>query len=440
MTKRSSSIPAHIRNELRRVLALKNLQTVFTKNAMTATSQNKFIYKLYHGDDALGIPSSVDMILNQNNSTFGSLFSLLRQEVVTSQSAEASMASVYELKPLFHRKSVVFVLGDHINKKLLESTNFTMSSPLFTGRQICAQADVTLRNVKIANSYAVTLVDVNGDAVKLGDSIEDFIVKVHDFMFVKFKGHASAEELTLAEEDEGFLAPADESVAEKSLTSDFNNENITPTRDGVDDSISTATVTPATNQSSVENTVVERPDDWSFAGYYAFILFGAFAPKEKRLTILSIEDSSKGTSRKKSRKDERRIAAEQRERSLGNPHNPAGLKLSDRVALANLDLQNRSVESNERNHDRLEREQAIISTKLQLDVLDRQINRAYLHNLSDVLDLLLKQEKDLPEQLANQSKPRISKKRKESFPLQDLVDLTSSSYSTPLSNKSSDNA
>ena len=83
-------------------------------------------------------------------------------------------------------------------------------------------------------------------------------------------------------------------------------------------------MTPANNEYSVGNTVEERPDDWTFAGFYAFILFGAFAPKEKRLTIFSIEDSSKGTSRKKSRKEERRIAAEQRECSLGKAHNPAG--------------------------------------------------------------------------------------------------------------------
>ena len=84
-----------------------------------------------------------------------------------------------------------------------------------------------------------------------------------------------------------------------------------------------------------------------------FFLFGPFAQKKNRLTIIAVDENSKSTSCAKSRKDDRKAAANKHEQEICNTHNPAGMEMNDRVNLANLSFQNISLENNKRNQLRL---------------------------------------------------------------------------------------
>ena len=146
------------------------------------------------------------MFIDPKNTTYRSLFTLSSQDVVTNWNTESSSTSLYVLKQQFHCQSQIYLIGDHINCKVLESNSFAVNSPLFSGRQLRRQADVAFRSVKVAVSFATTLVDPNGDPLKSGHSVDDLIIHLLDLMYVKYKGKASADdsEISVANNDEVF--------------------------------------------------------------------------------------------------------------------------------------------------------------------------------------------------------------------------------------------
>ena len=81
--------------------------------------------------------------------------------------------------------------------------------------------------------------------------------------------------------------------------------------------------------------------DCMLPGFRAFTCFGVIAPKHHQLGILSSSapEEKKSLSRSKKRGDAMKEAFDERERNIGNPNNPAGLKMADRVALGDLKRQ-----------------------------------------------------------------------------------------------------
>ena len=101
---------------------------------------------------------------------------------------------------------------------------------------------------------------------------------------------------------------------------------------------------------------MQRPVNLFFNGWYAFLLYGPFAPPNKLINFIKLGDPNKDVSNGRAA-----LRAEEAK------DNKVGLK--EQIALASLDQQaHRNVQTR--------KEAQLISIKMQLDIVGRQIERA----------------------------------------------------------------
>lgn len=111
-------------------------------------------------------------------------------------------------------------------------------------------------------------------------------------------------------------------------------------------------------------------------------------------------------SRAKQRKEEKKLASDQRERNIGNEQNPSGLKVSERIFLAAL---KNSVDMN--SGQKFERK--IINLKTQADLIQNKLSRAMemkqvnkIDELENRLDDILIKMNDVTEEENEEAKKR----------------------------------
>ena len=92
------------------------------------------------------------------------------------------------LKLELHKKNICLVLGQDIIRRHLSAAKFASNSCKISKRQLRRTAVDTLKTVKVANSIARTLVNVEGNLIKSRYSKEDVVIEVLDLMFVKLNG------------------------------------------------------------------------------------------------------------------------------------------------------------------------------------------------------------------------------------------------------------
>ena len=167
----------------------------------------------------------------------------------------------------------------------------------------------------------------------------------------------------------------------------------------------------------------KRPSGWAFMGFFAYYLCGAVNFSTNRLDVVIFDDSLKGSgSRAQSRSAKKKEKEEQRSRNIGNPNNLPGLCLNDRVALADVSFSAETLSA-------CLRESKAISIKLELDVVERKINRAIKRGLEGIIEEIEKGEQFLQDQLrAVSSSFGDEKENRDNF--QHLIDLSEHS-STP---------
>jgi hypothetical protein len=115
----------------------------------------------------------------------------------------------------------------------------------------------------------------------------------------------------------------------------------------------------------------QRPVNWFFNGWYAFLLYGPFAPPDKQINFIKLGDPNKDVSNGRAalRAKEAKDNNEQRARDTGRYKDDPKVGLKERIALASLDEQaHRDVQTR--------KEAQLISIKMQLEVVGRQIERA----------------------------------------------------------------
>jgi hypothetical protein len=146
---------AVIRDELRRVLAVKAMAIIYSKGQMTLRTMYSVIVELYHGQMEKKIISQVDQLFN-SRSPYSTLFEK-RHDLVTGTGSAAVQANCYVLKSDICRVDTPIILGRDVTKELLERTSFKKDSPLITGKTLVRVAQDSLRNMKKALALISTL-------------------------------------------------------------------------------------------------------------------------------------------------------------------------------------------------------------------------------------------------------------------------------------------
>ena len=403
-TSKKTLLPGSVRNELRRAVSLKCLNKVHLSDKMKVKHEQEMMFDLFHGCPRKEIVSNLDLLL-QREGPYATMFEEKEQRMVTAQSASCVL-NKYILKPTFHRRNEVIELDKHIKREFLEKATFDKKSPLVPGRTLKNTAEATLRSVKVANSFALPFLKEDGTPLKSGWSIEDVIYCVLDSM-----NHRSGKIISIESDEEDEIENG----------SDFETAAIRG--EAGNDLELDETINEEPDSALCKNLPLSEtplPDEYVFDGYYAFLLFGAVAPKSDQLQILFCEDpdDKSKVSRASKRKVDKEESFNERQRNIGNPHNQSGLKLNERIALANLN------ESSVSRQDR-SNEATIISYKLQLDAIDKRLNRAEKHGnteevsrLSEKESEIMKKMEDATEEISN------SAKKARSSNVFDLIDFS----------------
>ena len=208
--------------------------------------------------------------------------------------------------------------------------------------------------------FVKDLLKEDGTPVKSGETIEDVMETMLEEMYAMLNGKKNVEE-------EGVVRIADDDVSD--------GEDVVGTNpSGVTDS----------------NRNDERPASWFFHGFMAVVIFGPFAPIEKRLTFFTTSDplpaNKKALNRKTAREEKKKRAATKRSLNANTSGaatvGERGLSVTEQVQLANLELQFGRFEK-----DRADA--AVISLKFQADIVEKNSNVLFKKLLSLRISLWL---------------------------------------------------
>lgn len=270
--------PAVIRDELRRVIAVKAMAIIYSKGQMTQRTMYSVIDKLYHGAKEKQIIAQVDQLINCR-SPYSTLFEK-RHDLVTGTGAAAVQVNCFVLKSDICRLDTPIILGRDVTKELLERTSFKKDSALITGKTLVRVAQDSLRNIKKALALISTLDAVQsftgeGIVCKSGHTELDVKEQLLDKMYELLQGKMTAME----DDDDDIIDGGEENDATKSIL---------------------------------------RPSSWFFSGWFALVIFGPFAEQKDRLTLLEIGQSLDDKKKKSSRAASRVVEAKQKDVERAN--------------------------------------------------------------------------------------------------------------------------
>lgn len=372
MAAENARIPASLRNELRRTIAVKIFNYINTLGDMKKAQQEGILLDLFHGDDDRDIVSHLDLLL-QGEAPYRRLYDISETTVITDANHRGPAPTRMVLKPKFTRtEAKTYAVGEEIVKPSLRKTSFN-SEALVTGRTLLNAAKEALKNMKKLTAFALKN-GVNPDdplSFPSGLSEEDMDVLIlRDF-------HRFTNGKVSIEENPESVAQDDEE--EEQQQGDPNNSDTPP-----------AAGAPVLSAG------------WYPNGWFAFKLFGLMAPPDDRLDLLQLGDNlfSSGGKKKAGRAALRKAQAAEanKERSLGAGPGGRGLTLRDRVALSSLILQEDAQEA-------AKKERRMIGLRLQLDQLSKMIDRADKRGDDDRVEELESQEGKLTRELGRLTAP-----------------------------------
>jgi Ethanolamine utilisation protein EutA len=332
-------LSAIIRDELRRVVAVKAMAIIYSKEQMTFRSMWCAMNELYHGASDKKIISQVDLLIHARP-PYSDLFEK-RNDLITGTAAVQANCNV--LKSEICRVDAPIILGRDITKALLERTSFKKDSALITGKTLVRVAQDSLRNIKKALALISTLDAVqsftsDGVVCKSGHTELDVKEQLLDKMFELLQGKMSVME---DDEDE-----PNEVVGE-----DVTKLNI-------------------------------RPASWFFSGWFALMIFGPFAEQKDRLSLLeigqSLDDKKKRSGRATSRVAEAKQKDEARANNVGIGSETAqrGVKstaaFTQQISLANLAVKKEEQDQAEKDSRVFAINAEMKSQTLKIDRLERR--------------------------------------------------------------------
>mmetsp|Transcript_2097 Transcript_2097/g.3084 ORF Transcript_2097/g.3084 Transcript_2097/m.3084 type:complete len:458 (+) Transcript_2097:61-1434(+) len=266
--KKRGQLPAVLRTEMRRTIALKSFSKVYPKNAKLA-QQHQCIEDDFHGNKSSGAISQKDMLCH-GEGVYSEMF-----VPVQASSNENSL----KLKSLYSRSVVSYFSGKEITSEVLER-KFFKGKELMKGRALYDLAAQSLRTIRRACVKVKKYINEDGSIKESNRTIYDVATLILDDMYEELKGRNQIYDVEDDESDkkEGECKDKDGDT----VNNDSNNHE----REG------------AIKVPDGDFSAKRRPEEWMFAGYMAFMLFGPLAPYERRIDFLKLKDRSSIVDRK----------------------------------------------------------------------------------------------------------------------------------------------
>ena len=112
-------LPATLREELRRCIALKGMDVLYKKSSMKVCEQRSFMYDAFHGNRSRGVISMVHQLC-AGAEEFAELFEDRTDQVLN----RGDEGNTKQLKTKFSRAEKSYLLGKHIDVKSMSETNY----------------------------------------------------------------------------------------------------------------------------------------------------------------------------------------------------------------------------------------------------------------------------------------------------------------------------
>ena len=282
-TKKPNPLPKNIRDEIRMSCVLKGFSKMKCGQAKRLVDQYDEMQQFYHGYEP-SHPSQIKL-LSEAHINYRDMYDEITVPSIQ-KSDNINSTHKYRLKKILTQDlSRDYYSGHDIRSDDLEKKNRT-GSPLITGRNLHAMAIRGVKCYKKALSFVKEKWDMErNEPIHSGDTLEDCIehvrVKMH-YLLVKPKGTTEDSE-TDSESEE--LGDVDEMIAE-------NVDGGVPKN--------------AESTTNSEEEAPEVPAQYLFPSFFAFLLWGPFAPEEERISLFLTDDKGKkkGNGNRESKRDE----------------------------------------------------------------------------------------------------------------------------------------
>ena len=379
-----------LRDELRLTAAIRCYSVLRSGGAKSTSAQHEYMFNLFHGDGS-SIPSNIQMLCD-GSYIYRSLFDANESEAVTSKSDEANNESRLSL-------SLKASLTRDNSRKYFAKLDFLPSDlekkgrngkQLVSGRNLLDMAKKGTANYRKALSYAVKKFDLDKmDVIESGNSIDDVIEYVRCEMYQHFVKQEAIKKKTIILdgndelddnkdlEDEYLSEINNVSSKESNEKKDSNNakESDIVSKNSKEEKAGHNTIDndqnkgkeKDNNQVSVESKKIP-PKEWFFPGWFSFITFGPFVPKDKRLALFEITDTAKNVGKSRSQKRKADKLEKDAKRVVDDTAN-RGFTTDQKLQLEIIGLTHQS--TNDRS-----RESRLMGLCVQEQALTNQIDRA----------------------------------------------------------------
>jgi hypothetical protein len=171
-------VKAELRNELRPLGAVKELDCVHSKPKVQVADPRTIMCETCHGDVAEGIASNAKM-LSEGTGDFAELCNL-ETIALTDCAATNDAAARSALQPKNSMSGVPVIAGKQTTAPVLEKNSFGKGAQV-SGRALKRGADDALTTIKKAVSFVLPLPNDDGSPHDSENSVDDIDTKALDF-------------------------------------------------------------------------------------------------------------------------------------------------------------------------------------------------------------------------------------------------------------------
>jgi hypothetical protein len=331
------TIPAPIRDELRKAMAIHALYKLYRKGQMKLKDQHAFLEEVFHGNNKTGVVSQVYQVVN-GLPPFNLLYTTQTELVVNANIDSSTNIKSLVLRNDLSQSESVLIAGRDITQIVLERTSFTGPS-LMKGRKLLNDANNAFRHIRKALAILHQMPEVSF----VGNEIQ-------------YNSGVSVEE-----------------VKEKLLDGMYDLLNNKPAEPGINNEVDGEGDDDTSVVISTRNPSPTRPKGWLFPGWMALIMFGPFAESRNRLDLIEIADNGEenkagNNSRKALRKERAEEKGLKREYCVDkyNGDCKRGVSMAHQISMQALEIKNRELAIKEREANNINMGAQILNLQLQL--------------------------------------------------------------------------
>jgi len=279
--KKRGQLPAVLRTEMRRTIALNSFSRVYPKNVKLA-HQHQCIEDQFHGNPARDITPQKDMLC-RGEGVYAEMFVLTENN--------ANVRSL-KLKSLYSRSIVPYISGKEITSEVLERKFFKGKEPM-KGRALYDLAQQSLRTIRRACAKVKRLLNEDGTIKEKGKTVYDVATCILDEMYEELKGRNQIYDVDVDADDDESKKDGEESHKDNHDGTEDNSDESHVNVDNSDTGTKESDLKTTPDFACSDFSARRRPDEWMFAGYMAFMLFGPMAPPERRIDFFKLKDPNR---------------------------------------------------------------------------------------------------------------------------------------------------